>query len=221
MKYFLLLFYSIPFGVGLWWLILFTRPRVVAAFKSPVPGTSPAIDLSGFPQQPATPAPTAPTKPSCPVPLLVVAGLLLSSAVSTPILALLPTAPTIPFFFFGEIFYGSITKIVLIVVALFNGIAAIGLIRLKPLALDLILALQVVFLVNGVASVASPRFLVALHEVMGQVALSNPALPRNFPGFSDSFFRAMLCFGLIFSLGVIAVLLAYRSRFRNAAEASR
>ncbi len=34
LRFFLALFYGIPLGVGIWWLVLFTRPRVVAAFQA-------------------------------------------------------------------------------------------------------------------------------------------------------------------------------------------
>jgi hypothetical protein len=224
MKFFLFLFYGIPFAVAIWWLILFTRPRVVAAFKTPAGGLPVplALDASGFPQPQPPVAPTTSTKPSCPIPLLVVAGLLLSSAVSTPLLMFLPTTPTVPFFFFGFTFYGSVAKIAVVTLTLLYGVAAIGLIKLKPAALNFILIFQVIFLINGIASLASPNYLNEMHEAMLKVAASNPALPPDFPFFSGSFFRAILIFGLIFSMAIVGVLVAYRSRFlRAAAEAAR
>src|SRR5205807_2114091 len=71
MKFFILVFYGIPFGVAVWWLILFNRPRVVAAFGAPsamVPGAPVqwAVDASGFPVPVApalAPIPVAPKKP--------------------------------------------------------------------------------------------------------------------------------------------------------------
>src|SRR5207249_10125976 len=88
MKFFMLVFYGIPFGVAVWWVILFSRPRVVAAFGAPstmVPGAPVqcAVDASGFPVPVPSglmPIPVVPKKPSCPVPLLIVAGFLLFSA---------------------------------------------------------------------------------------------------------------------------------------------
>ncbi len=218
-KFFMLIFYGIPVAVGIWWLILFTRPRVVAAFKS-LGGFAPepmALDASGFPAPPPVALPAAPKKPSCPVPLLIVAGLLLASAVSTPIAFLLPSTPSVPMFFFG--FTTTVTTGRLIVGALsvINGILAIGLIRLKPHALDALLALQSIFLINGVASLASPNFIHIMHDAMAQVAAANPNLPPGFPMFSDGFFRAILVFGLLFSLCIIGVLVGFRSRFVKAA----
>ena len=51
MKWISVLLYGIPLGVGIWWLVLFTRPRVAAAFSDP-PGLAsypPTMDVSGFP----------------------------------------------------------------------------------------------------------------------------------------------------------------------------
>jgi len=219
LKLFLFLFYAIPFGVGVWWLILFTRPRVAAAFKTSValPPSSMPLDSAGFPAQQPVLMPAAPQKPSCPVPLLIVAGLLLSSAVSTPLIFLLPTTPDMPFYFFGVVLPAPAGKVFLSVLALLYGVAGIGLIRLKPLALHFLLVFQVIFFLNGIASIASPNFMNGLHEVMEQMVAKNPALPPGFPFFSDSFLRAMLMFGMVFSLAIIGVLFGYRSRFLKAA----
>lgn len=224
MKFFLFVFYAIPFAVGVWWLILFTRPRVVSAFKTPFAFDMPsmAMDASGFPAPQTAALPAKPQKPSCPLPLLIVAGLLLSSAVSTPLILLLPNLPTMPFFFFGLTFSPWTGKVILSVLALLYGVAAIGLIRLKPFALHFVLFFQAVFFLNGIATIASPNFLNSFHEVMQQMAAKSPALPAGFPMFSDSFLRVMLIFGLVFSLTILGVLIGYRSRFlKAAAEAAR
>jgi hypothetical protein len=224
MKFFLVIFYAIPCAVGVWWLILFTRPRVVAAFKTrgtTLPAPMP-FDASGFPQPQPPPALALSSKPSCPVPLLIVAGLLLSSAVSTPLIMFLPTTPSVPFFFFGITLYGSTGKIVLAALSLLYGIAGIGLIKLKPAALNFILIFQVIFLINGIASLASPNYLNEMHEAVLKSVASNPALPPDFPFFTGSFFKGMLIFGLFFSLAMVGVLVAFRERFlKAAAEAAR
>jgi hypothetical protein len=220
-RLFLFLFYAIPFAIGVWWLVLFTRPRVVAAFKTPTFGAPLPLDASGFPQPRPAIAPTITSKPSCPLPLLIVAGFLLSSAVSTPVLMFLPTSPSVPFFFFGITFHGATGKIVVAALALIYGIAAIGLIKLKPAALNFILIFQVIFLINGIASLASPNYLGEMHEAVFKSAVSNSALPPNFPFFSATFFRAILVFGLVFSFAVVGVLIAFRPRFLRAAEAAR
>ena len=127
-----------------------------------------------------------------------------------------------PFFFFGLTFTPWTGKIILSVVALLYGVAAIGLIRLKPFALHFVLIFQAIFFLNGIATIASPNFLNNFHEVMQQMAARYPTLPAGFPVFSDSFLRVMLIFGLVFSLAILGVLVGYRSRFlRAAAEASR
>src|SRR5580692_10039137 len=42
MRIFLVIFYGIPAGVGIWWIVLFTRKRVATAF------TGPAISLAEY-----------------------------------------------------------------------------------------------------------------------------------------------------------------------------
>jgi hypothetical protein len=223
MKFFMLVIYGIPFAVGIWWLILFTRSRVVSAFQTPSPfGRAPLpIDASGFPAPQIYSLPATPKKPSCPVPLLIVAGLLLFSAVSTPLMFLLPTTPSVPMFFFGFTTSATLGRIVVASLAIANGLLAIGVIRLKPLALDAILVLQAIFLVNGIASLGSPNFVHIMHDAMRQVAAANPNLPADFTFFSDTFFRGMLIFGLIFSLAIVGVLVGFRARFLQAAQAAR
>ena len=224
MKVFMLLFYGIPFGVAVWWLILFTRPRVAAAFKTPSASwqTPLPLDASGFPHQPTPSLAPVKQKPSCPLPLAILAGFLLCSAVTLPLLLLLPTTSSTPFFLFGHIFRGSSVQLFFVALGLLYGVTAIGMLRLKAWGLDTILGVQIVFLLNGIASAASPNFLLAMHESMEKLRELNPALPPNFPFFSDSVMRAFLFLGLITSLGVIGLLVAYRSRFlKAAAEAAR
>ncbi|GAC1632635.1 MAG: hypothetical protein NVS9B14_06130 [Candidatus Acidiferrum sp.] len=224
MKFFLLVFYGIPFAIAVWWLILFTRPRVAAAFtmsQSQV-ANQVSLDASGFPTATPPAIPVTPKKPSCPVPLLIVAGLLIASAVSTPLVFLLPSTPAVPMYFFGFTTSAAAGRIVVGSLAIVYGLLAIGLIRLKPLALDAILALQAIFFLNGIASLASPNFLHIMHDAMAQIAAANPNIPPGFPFFSDGFFRGMLIFGLFFSFCTLGLLVAFRTRFRTAAlEASR
>src|SRR5215470_1029607 len=124
MKSFVLALYGAPLGVAIWWLVLFTRPGVVAAFK-PLMATSEAAwsGAYGHPASVAQPyarVPSVPRKPSCPVPVLIVAVILLFSAAVTPLVLLLPRTPSAPMFVFGFITSGSIARIVLAVLALTN-----------------------------------------------------------------------------------------------------
>jgi len=230
MKFFMLVFYGIPFGVAVWWLILFNRPRVVAAFGAPsamVAGAPVqwAVDASGFPVPVApalAPIPAAPKKPSCPVPLLIVAGFLLFSAMVSPLFLLLPRKVSTPVFLFGLTLSGPGGKIALTVYSLICGLMAIGLIRLKPRALDIIIALQGILLVNAMLSLASPTFLHSLYAAMQQNAAQNPDLPGGAPFLTYNFARGMLIGGIAFSSAILGVLVGFRDRFlKAAAEAAR
>jgi len=71
MKFFMVVFYGVPCGVGIWWLVLFTRRRVVDAFQSSgALAQIPPMDASGFPAPAVAIPPPAPKKPSvrCPSP---------------------------------------------------------------------------------------------------------------------------------------------------------
>jgi hypothetical protein len=49
---------------------------------------------------------------------------------------------------------------------------------------------------------------------------ANPAFPGGNPFLTGSFFQMMMIFGLCLSAAIIALLLFYRSRFREAASAA-
>jgi hypothetical protein len=220
MKAFMLVLYGIPFAVSVWWLILFNRPRVAAAFKTAFPISAEAwpVDAFGFPAPMASsPIVAAPEKPSCPVPLVIVCVILLISAVFTPLLLLLLHSPGTPFFLFGFVASHSVGKYLFAVLSVVYGVLAIGVLRLKPRALDAMIAVQGVFLINGLLSIASPGFLHALHDAMQRNAMTNPALPNGLPFLSYNFVRGMMIGGTAFSSAVLGILVGFRDRFRKAA----
>jgi hypothetical protein len=225
MKVFMLAVFGIPFVVGVWWLILFNRPRVAAAFQTTVaaPLTSWGADASGFPapypaQTALAPVPTS--KPSCPIPLLIVSAILLISAFFTPVLFLLPHSSSTPLFLFGFVASQSLAKYFYTIISLLYGALAIGVIRLKPPALDILIAIQVLLLINGILSIFNPGYLHAVQDSMQRNAMANPALPKGFPFLSYSFLRNMMIVGVAFSSAVLGILVGYRDRFRRAASES-
>jgi hypothetical protein len=223
MKWISVLFYGIPLGVGVWWLVLFTRPRVAAAFSDPagLASYAPTMDVSGFPlpQPTATASPSG--KPVCPLPLLILAGFLIFSAFFMVLLVLAPARGAMPFFFFGHFYSGLTAKVILGLLGLLFGAAGVGMIKLRPWALDTILVLQSVFLINGIMSVRNPHFLVAMQEALGRADAENPAFAGGNPFLTGSFFQVIMVLSLIFSAALIALLLFYRSRFLEAASAAK
>jgi len=223
MKWISVLFYGIPLGVGIWWLVLFTRPRVAAAFTAPVVlATYPTtMDVSGFPlPQPSTTTSLS-LKPACPLPLMILAGFLIFSAFFMVLLVLVPLTGSMPFFFFGHFYTGLTAKVILGLMGLVFGVAGVGMFKLKPWALHTILVLQCVFLVNGIMSVLNPHFLAVMQEAMQRADAENPAFIGGNPFLTGSFFQAIMIFSLCFSTALIALLLFYRSRFLEAGAAAK
>jgi hypothetical protein len=223
MKWIFVLLYGIPLGVGIWWLVLFMRPRVAAAFSDPA-GLAPYLpttDVSGFslPQPTATASP--PPIPACPLPLMILAGFLIFSAFFMVLVVLLPVTGSMPFFLFGHFYSGLTAKVILGLLGLLFGAAGAGMFKLKPWALDTLLALQCVFLVNGIMSVLNPRFLAVMQEAMQRADAENPAFAGGNPFLMGPFFHAIMIFSLCFSAALIALLLFYRSRFLEAASAAK
>ncbi len=224
MKWFIVLFYGIPLGVGIWWLVLFTRPRVSAAFTAPAqalatyPPTT--MDVSGFPLSAPTTAPSLAPKPACPLPLMILASFLIFSAFSMLLIVLVPVTGSMPFFFFGHFYSGLTAKFILGLMGLLYGAGGAGIFKLKPWALHTVLGLQLVFLLNGTLSILNPRFLTVMQEAMQQSYAENPALAGGNPFLTSSLLQTFMIIGLCFGAAIVAVTLFYRSRFLEAAAAA-
>jgi hypothetical protein len=223
LKVFMVLFYGIPLGIGIWWLVLFTRPRVAAAFAAPASLASypSAMDVTGFPLPEPAVALSISTKAVCPLPLMIFAGFLVFSSVCMILFMLSPMTGAMPFFLFGHFFSGLTAKAIFGIMGLVFGVGAIGILKLKPWALDTVLVLQLVFLANGFLSILNPRFLAVMQEAMQRADAANPAFPVGSPFLTDSFFRAMMIIGMCFSVAIIVLLLVYRPRFREAASLAK
>ncbi|HMD08668.1 MAG TPA: hypothetical protein VKH63_14100 [Candidatus Acidoferrum sp.] len=223
LKVFMVFFYGIPFGIGIWWLVLFTRPRVAAAFAAlaPLAAYPPAMDATGFPLPQPEVRPTFSSKAACPLPLMILAGFLIFSAACMVLAVLFPMTGSMPFFLFGHFFSGITAKLLLGLLGMVFGIAGVGILKLKPLGFHSALVLQCVLFLNGILSAMNPRFLATVQEAMQRADAENPAFPGGNPFLTGSFFHSIIIFGLFFSMAIIALLLFYRSRFLEAASAER
>jgi uncharacterized membrane protein (DUF2068 family) len=223
MKWFSALFYGIPLCVGIWWLILFTRKRVAAAFtNSDAPFVPPSeLDASGFPLVDAPAQSPRKPKPACPLPVAIVAVFFIFSAVCMCLVMIVPMPATMPVLFFGHVYYGAAPKAVFGVLGVITGVAGFGLLKLKPWALYTELVLQSVFLVNGVITILSPNYGPLMREVMEKMSVQYPAYPGGNPFATDSFFRITMIFSMLFVVAILAVLLFQRSRFLDAAAAAK
>jgi hypothetical protein len=223
LKVFMVFFYGIPLGIGIWWLVLFTRPRVAAAFAAANSFATypPTMDATGYPLPVPEVRPSFNSRAACPLPIMILAGFLIFSAVCMVLVVLFPMTGSMPFFFLGHFFSGITAKLLLGLLGVVFGIAGVGMLKLKPAALDTVLVLQCVFFINGILSSMNPRFLAAAQEAMQHADAENPAFPGGNPFLTGSFFHSIIIFGLFFSAAIIALLLFYRSRFLEAATAAR
>ena len=226
MKWFIVLFYGIPLCVGIWWLVLFTRRRVSAAFTAPVETLAPypptTMDVSGFPLLESAPKPTVPLtpRPACPLPLAIVAGLSIFGAVCLVFFALVPFPSDIPFFFFGQSFGQGTGRFILLLFGLISGVTGVGILKLKPWALYTDIVFQCVGLLNCAVTYFSPNYMPVMRAAMEKMYSQNPAFTANSPFLSDTYFRSSLIFAAVLVGAGLLVLLWQRSRFLHQAAAA-
>jgi hypothetical protein len=218
------LFYAIPLGVGIWWLILFTRKAVVEEFN-PLsarlyPGKT--LDASGFPQEPPAAPAYVPGGPACPLPLIIIAGLDIFGGVSSLTMLMIPYSliRSIPIFLFGHVFYGGVSVAFLALLGIVYLVCGIGIIKLKPWALDPLIWCKAVFTLSGIVSIMNPHFTPMMREAIARMMPVNPALPTNLFPFSDTYLKYMMGFGFVLAAAMLAVLIVYRKRYLEAARAN-
>ncbi len=230
MKWVIALFYAIPCGVGIWWLVLFTRKAVVEEFNPLATRLHPGktLDASGFPQEPPAAPSYVPGGPSCPLPLIIIAGLDIFSGASTLGVLIIPYSllSSIPLFLFGHVFYGGASLVFLALMGIVYLVCGIGIIRLKPWALDPLIGFQGLFFLSGIVTIFNPNFMPMMREAVEKMmAKFTGELPANAPMsanlflFSDSYMKATMGFGLLIGAATLAILIFYRKRFLEAARA--
>ena len=222
-KWVLAVIYLIPLGVGIWWLILFTRKAVVEEFNPLLARLHPGktLDASGFPQEPPPPPSYVPGGPACPLPLLIIAGLDIFSGASMLTLLIVPYSfiSAIPIFLFGHAFHGGLALVFLVLVGVVYAVCGVGIIKLKPWALDPLIWCQALFFLSGVMTFLNPQFMPAMREAIAKMMPTNPEIPMNLFPFSDTYFKSMMVLGFAFAAAMLAVLIVYRKRFLEAARA--
>jgi hypothetical protein len=222
-KWVLALFYAIPLGVGIWWLILFTRGAVVDDFNLLSARLHPGktLDASGFPQEPPAAPSCVPGGPACPLPLLIIAGLDIFSAVSMLTLLVIPYSfiSAIPLFLFGHPFHGGLALVFLVLLGIVYAVCGVGIIKLKPWALDPLIWCQALFFLSGIVTFLNPQFMSTMKEAIAKTMPTNPEIPVNLFPFSDTYFKSMMVFGFVFAAAMLAVLIVYRKRYLEAARA--
>jgi hypothetical protein len=228
-KWVLAVIYLIPLGVGIWWLVLFTRKSVADDFNPLLARLHPGktLDVSGFPQEPPAAPSYVPGGPTCPLPLLIIAGLDIFSGASMLTILVIPYSllSSIPVFLFGHAFYGGISLVFLTLLGVVYAVCGVGIIKLKPWALDPLIWCKAIFTLSGLVTFLNPHFIPMMKEAITKMMPKIPNLPAGadlapnvFP-FSDAYFKAMMAFGFLFAGAMLAVLIVYRKRYLEAARA--
>lgn len=196
--------YGVPVVIALWWLILFTRPSVVAQFQGAAIATPSSPRSASFLNN-----------PQCPLPIRIVAWYLASFLLALPFLPFLPFH--IPAFYFGHLFRGPAATFILFLNFAILSVTGIGLLLLKRWSYPLTIATQLLFCANGLFSVFSPSFESVMRSILADINLG------EFPYFTDSMLRNMRYFnllGLLVPLAIIVTLFLSRRSFYSAATKS-
>lgn len=193
--------YGIPVVIATWWLILFTRPSVAAQFQAT------AISPASPPR-----SPSFLNNPQCPLPVRIVAWYLASFVLALPFLPFLPFH--VPAYYFGHLFRGPSSTLILFLNFAILSVTGIGLLLLKRWSYPLTIATQLLFCANGLLAALSPSFDSMMRSVMADMNI--PDLPY----FTESMLRNLRYFnllGLIIPVAIIVTLLLSHRSFYTAA----
>jgi hypothetical protein len=208
LRMFIILFYSIPVVVGIWWLILFNRPRVRAEFLGTTPAEQAPI-VAGI-----VPA-VSPAVPRCPLPIAIIAAFLALSFLSAFLMPLLHMP--VPVILFAHRLHGSLATGTFVVTTMLMLVAAVGLWKLKLWSYPLIVGLQSFWLLSGLVTFLSPNFEQTMREVFEEMQMPN----SDYASQLYLQHRSLALVGLLPAVALLAILLYYRPAFLKAAEAAK
>jgi hypothetical protein len=186
--------FGLPGAIGIWWLIYFTRPRVKAYFAGAVPADD------GIPRRPQS--------------ITVIAWLLLTSA---PI-AILAVPFEVPLWFMGMMLRGWSAAAVNLFWGIAGTLAGYGLLKLKPWAYPLAIAVYLSGIVNQLALCAIPGAFERMMKDSRQISrLPASQEPPPLPPMPPMW--VLITLTLAFAGVLFYFLLTRRKRFLDAAAA--
>jgi hypothetical protein len=214
----IVIFYGGPLAIAVWWLILFTRPRIAAQFKvaasgasgdpfTAIPVTAESLDANGVPVTYAVPAPLP--APGFPVPIIVLACFFLLSALSIFFIFFMH----MPAMVFGHAFTGLTGSVVYATWCLLYAIAGVGMLRRVPWAYSVAIGVQILGIVSGIMTLLSPNFDDVMRRAMSSMKM--PA-PDVYQIQSMTHLRGFSFIGLLFPLAILGMLAYYRPQFLRA-----
>jgi hypothetical protein len=202
-RFFLELFYGFFVALGAFWIYFFNRRNVKAQFSG-----APSPPEGGI--TPAGAVTFTDARPKRPVPIIVLGVLmLLGGGCFMPFAVFLHT----PVLLFGVLMHNTAGDIVLLVLAVLNVVAGIGLLRFRPWGWSLALFAQIFNIVNIACFIVVPRAAELLNTAMAQqyASMGITNLP---PGFSPGLvMRITYGAGLLLGIAFVGILMAYRKAF--------
>ena len=222
-RVFTAIFYGGPLAIAVWWLILLTRPKIVAQFKP--------IAAGAF-GDPFGAIPVAPTADGCvaaggfavtdagraadvPVPITVLACFFLLSALSLFFVFFIH----VPAMVFGHAFTGLTGSVVYASWCLLYAIAGIGMLKRVPWAYSVAIGVQILGIVSAIMTLLSPNFDAMMRRAISTMSL--PASPELYEMPSMAHLRGFTVIGLLFPLAILGLLVYYRPRFLDACGSKR
>ena len=212
---FAVIFYGLPMVIAVWWLILFTRPKIVAQFKPLVPagglgdpfGAIPVtVAADGSVASPGYGVPAPLPGPSVPLPVIVLACFFLLSSLSVFFIFFIH----MPAMVFGRAFTGLTGSVVYATWCLLYAIAGIGMLRRVSWAYSVAIAVQILGIVSGIITLLSPNFDNMMRNAMSSMRMAQPEM-YQMP--SMTHLRGFSFIGLVFPLAILGILVYYRPRF--------
>lgn len=198
LKALMYLAYGIPLIVGIWWLILFTRPGIRAQFSG-----------EALPNQMQ-----APPRPRCPLPVAVVGGFFVFSFLFTFAFPLLHMP--LPVILFGHRLNGTLGPGVFALTATLLLAGGLGLLKLKRWSYPLVLGVQFFWLASSTVTFLSASYERNMQQVLEEMHLPQPNTVSQMYLHN----RPLALAGLLPSTLIIVILLYYRERFLTAAKAA-
>ena len=141
-------------GIGIWWLVFFTRPRVKQQFV-PVPETTAATQspsVNPIEAQPVSVTTAGQNSPKGPISVTIIAWFLLISCPFAPINLVLHT----PAILFTKVLEGWSADLYYVVVGFLILYIGVGLLRLEPVALKVAVGYFLFTLVNSAVFLLAP-----------------------------------------------------------------
>jgi hypothetical protein len=215
-----IVFYGVPMAIAVWWLILFTRPHIVAHFKpaaaagtgdpfGAIPVTAMAVG-SVAPVAYAVPMPLP--APSVPIPIIVLSCFFLLSSLSVFFIFF----THLPAMVFGHAFTGLTGSVIYASWCLLYVIAGVGMLKRVSWAYSVAIGLQILHIVSGIMTVLSPNFDDTMRRAMSSM---KTAPPEMYQVPSMTHLRGYSVLGLLFPLAILGLLAYYRPRFLEACAA--